>query len=149
MGSCRILHDAHMFCLSHLRFHLSKIIFSSININSTYTFLPSSKPVSMHPSSPLRSTVHFLHYIIFLLPLHHFRHLHRPTAIPVAITVAVAASVHIAVAIAAAAATPLASAGSIAPSPLPIAIAHATHHRCLPPLPHHHRSSTHTQTRRE
>ena len=35
--------------------YLIIIIFSLININSTYAFLPSSKPVSPYPSSPLRS----------------------------------------------------------------------------------------------
>ncbi len=63
MGSCRILHDAHMFCFIHLvenhpkNHYLIIIIFSSININSTYVFLPPSKPVSLYPSSLLRSVV--------------------------------------------------------------------------------------------
>ena len=61
MGLCRILHDVHMFCFIHLvenhpkNHYLIIIIFSSININSTYAFLLSSKPVSPYPSSPLRS----------------------------------------------------------------------------------------------
>ncbi len=61
MRSCRILHDAHMFCFIHLvenhpkNHYLIIIIFSLININSTYAFLPSSKPVSPYPSSLLRS----------------------------------------------------------------------------------------------
>ncbi len=50
-----------MFCFIHLvenhpkNHYLIIIIFSSININSTYAFLPLSEPVSPYPSSPLRS----------------------------------------------------------------------------------------------